>query len=185
MGDPKKRRKKFERPRMVWNTERISEEKALVKEYGLKNLREVWSAKNVLKKKRQNARKLLALNLEEREKREKELLESLIDLGVLKENASLENVLVLTAKDLLERRLETIVFRKGLALSIGQARQFIVHGHIAVDSRKVSSPGFIVRKSLEDKVSYYGKPIVLEVKKKAKDLRKEFEEVKTEGAKNE
>ncbi|MCQ4335807.1 MAG: 30S ribosomal protein S4, partial [Sulfolobales archaeon] len=52
-------------------------------------------------------------------------------------------------------RLQTIVFKKGLARTIHQARQLIVHGHIAIGGRRVTSPGYIVKKSEEDLIDFY------------------------------
>ncbi|NGN63068.1 30S ribosomal protein S4 [Streptomyces sp. A7024] len=50
----------------------------------------------------------------------------------------------------LERRLDALVLRSGLARTIYQARQMVVHGHIAVNGRKVDKPSF--RVSPEDVV---------------------------------
>lgn len=44
----------------------------------------------------------------------------------------------------LERRLDNVVFRLGLASTRAAARQLVGHGHILVNGRKVSSPSFIV-----------------------------------------
>lgn len=190
MGDPKKRRKIYESPRKPWDKARIEEENKLKEFYGLKNKREIWRSKTILRGKRQNARKLLAKPLEERLKREKELLNSLMRLGVLREKAVLDDVLTLSVNDLLERRLQTIVWRKGLSNTTKQARQFIVHGHIAVNGRKVDRPSYLVPKEEEEKIKFYGKPIELLIKKSAKaeikeekvsskdELRKKFEETK-------
>lgn len=181
MGDPKKRRKSFEKPRKVWSAERLAKDRALQKDYGLKNMREIWKAESFLRNKRQNARKMLALSIEQRDKREKELIGSLARIGILNKNASLDDILGLRVEALLERRLQTIAFRKNLALSQKQARQFITHGRIAVDGKKVSVPGFIVPKDLEATVGYFKEPIKLNVpEKKQKNLKKEFEEAKPE-----
>ena len=45
----------------------------------------------------------------------------------------------------LERRLDNVVLRLGLAASHAQARQFVRHGHIRVNDRKVNIPSFLVR----------------------------------------
>ncbi|MFH8474422.1 30S ribosomal protein S4 [Streptomyces sp. NPDC018000] len=45
----------------------------------------------------------------------------------------------------LERRLDALVLRSGIARTIYQARQMVVHGHIEVDGRKVDKPSFRVR----------------------------------------
>ena len=45
----------------------------------------------------------------------------------------------------LERRLDNVVFRLGMAASRREARQMIGHGHVQVNGRKVSIPSFIVK----------------------------------------
>lgn len=45
---------------------------------------------------------------------------------------------------LLERRLDSVVFRLGLAPSIRAARQLVGHGHVRVDDRRVDRPGYLV-----------------------------------------
>ncbi|WP_405150728.1 30S ribosomal protein S4 [Sphaerisporangium sp. NBC_01403] len=46
---------------------------------------------------------------------------------------------------LLESRLASLVLRSGLASSIYAARQYVNHGHITVDGRKVDIPSYLVR----------------------------------------
>ncbi len=45
----------------------------------------------------------------------------------------------------LERRLDNVVLRLGMAGSHAQARQFVRHGHIRVNGKKVNVPSFLVR----------------------------------------
>ena len=47
--------------------------------------------------------------------------------------------------ELLERRLDNVVFRAGFARSIPAARQLVNHGHVQVDGRRVDIPSFRVR----------------------------------------
>ena len=148
--------------------------------YALKNKRELWRIETILRRKRKNARNLLALPLEERLKREKELLGSLNKLGLLSREATLDNVLSLTSDSLLERRLQTLVWRKGLATTPKQARQFIVHGHISVNGKKLDRPSYLVKKDEEGKIAYHKKELFFDEKKKVKtkeEKKKEFEEV--------
>ena len=190
MGDPKKRRKKYSKPRKSFQRERIDKEKEVKKAYGLKNRREFLKAESIIRKKRTNARKLLALGLENRLKREKEIVDSLKKMGILQGNPSLDDVLTLTPEALLERRLQTIVWRKGLANTEKQARQFITHGHIAINGKKVDKPSYSVSAEEEKNLSYYGKEMILEQKKEHKkvaeekknELKEEFEEAKGEDA---
>jgi len=151
MGDPKKQRRRYSRPKHPWKAERISEEGELCKKYGLKNKKEVWRAKSTIGRFRQQARLLLGLSGEELEKEKRELLDKLNKLGIL-ETRSLDDVLALTVEDLLERRLQTLVYRKGMANTIRQARQLVVHGHVLVGDSIVNVPGYIVPKDKEENI---------------------------------
>jgi len=152
MGDIRKIRRKYDVPTHPWEADRIEEEKRLQRDYGLKNKREVWKAQKKLKKFRSQAGNLLTARSEEAEKQKRQLVEKLNRLGILKEEASLDDVLLLTINDILDRRLQSLVYKKGLANSLKQARQFIVHGHISVGGKEVTAPGYLVEKGEE--ISY-------------------------------
>ena len=108
----------------------------------------------MLSKTRGIARSLIGRPPEERVKMENELLARLKKMGMLDETAVLDNVLDLSIEDLLERRLQTTVFRKGLARTIFQARQLITHGHITIGNRRITVPSYIVSREDEPKVIY-------------------------------
>jgi len=154
MGDPKKQRKKFDTPRFRWRKDVLQEELKLLGQFGLRNKHELWRHKTALSKNRSIARSLISKTPEERAKMENELLAQLKKKGILQETAVLDNVLDLTIEDILERRLQTIVFRKGLARTVSQSRQLITHGHITIDGRRVTVPGYIVLKEAEAKIAY-------------------------------
>jgi small subunit ribosomal protein S4 len=154
MGDPKKPRKKYETPRFPWQTDTLQTELRLIGEYGLRNKKEFWRHRTMISKFRGIARSLLGMSVEERRKREKQLLNRLYRLGILLEEAKLDDVLDLSIEDLLERRFQSLVFRKGLAKSMYQARQLIVHGHVAIEGRRLSSPGYLVLRGEEAKIGY-------------------------------
>ena len=154
MGDPKKQRKKYETPRFPWQTDVLQEELKLLGQYGLRNKHELWRHRTSLSKFRGIARSLIGKTPEERRKMEKELLTRLKKLGIIHETAALDDILDLTIEDALERRLQTIVFRKGLSKSIYQARQLITHGHIAIGKRRVTVPSYLVTKEEEKKITY-------------------------------
>lgn len=154
MGDPRKPRKKWEGPKHPWIKERLLKELELVGRYGLKNKKELWIAATMARKLRHQARSLLALPEHVRAERERALLDRLYRMGLVDKNATLDDVLGLTAEHILERRLQTIVFKKGLAKTIYQARQLIVHGHIAIGGRRVTSPGYLVTREEEDLIDY-------------------------------
>ena len=129
----------------------------LIGEYGLRNKHELWRQETMLSKFRSTARTLIGETPEERKKMEDEILIRLKKLGVLDETAVLDNVLDLTIEDILERRFQTIVFRKGLAKTMQQARQLIGHGHMTIGNRRVTTPGYIVPKQEDDKITYTAK----------------------------
>lgn len=165
MGDPKFTRRKFERPTHPWIADRIKEEWAIGKKYGLKSKRELWKVQFFLRECRAQARSLQAKLRLENEQAKKEtslLLRRLNRLGILKEGASsVDDVLALTIDTVMGRRLESIVFYKGLARSPKQSRQFITHGHIIVNGRRVTIPGYLVRKDEEDKIEFHSRsPLV-------------------------
>lgn len=155
MGDPRKPRKKYTTPRHPWRKDVLINEMKLMGSYGLRNKRELWKAATVIRYFRHRARSLLAAPPEIREKEEKALIARLTKMGLLKEGARLDDVLNLRVEDYLERRLQTIVYRKGLAKTLHQARQLIVHGHIAVKGRRITSPGYIVSIDEEPFVDYF------------------------------
>jgi len=154
MGDIKKQRKKYDTPRFPWRTDIMQQELKLIGEYGLRNKHELWRQETMLSKFRGIARTLIGETPEQRQKMENELLLRLKKLGILPETAVLDDVLDLTIEDLLERRFETIIFRKGLAKTIQQARQLITHGHITIGNRRVTIPGYIVPKLEESQIVY-------------------------------
>jgi len=161
MGDPKRHRKKYVTPRKPWDKVRLEREAQLVIKYGLRNKRELWRFENILRKYRRVARDLLSkVNLPGREgelarAKANAVIKKLVRLGILKEDATLDDILNLTVEDFLERRLQTLVYRLGLAKTIKQARQLITHGHIAIDGRRVTAPSYIVEKDEESKIGYY------------------------------
>jgi small subunit ribosomal protein S4 len=161
MGDPKRHRKKYVTPRKPWDKVRLEREAQLIIKYGLRNKRELWRFENILRKYRRVARDLLSkVNLPGKEgeiarAKANAVIKKLARWGILEENATLDDILNLTVEDFLERRLQTIVYRQGLARTIKQARQLIVHGHIAVDGRRVTSPSYIVEKDEESKIGFY------------------------------
>ncbi len=184
MGDTRKPKKQYETPRKRWDKQRIEAEKKIKETYGLKNKKELRRIELMLKKKRENAKKLLALSTEQRGNREKELLSSLERLGILPRGSTLSDVLGLTNIEFLERRFETIAWRKNFAKTTKQARQFITHGHLMINGQKITSPGYLVKKEEENKIQWVKKPLELEPKKQLKkteekqNLKKEFEETK-------
>jgi len=158
LGDPKFSRAKYERPSHPWEAERIKAENELLKKYGLKNKKELWRSEFRLRRFRQRARELQArvrTGDRQAEKEREELLRRLGRIGLLPlEGTTLDDVLGLDVEALLSRRLQTFAFLKGLAFTPHQARQFIVHGHVSVDGRRVTIPGYLVNRTEESAIVY-------------------------------
>lgn len=152
----RKLKKKLKKPRKPWDKERIEREKEIIKKFGLRRKREIWKAESILRNFRRRARELAASGNKEEEKT---LLEKLSRMGLLKNKAGLSDVLGLNVESIIERRLQTIVFKKGLANSPKHARQFITHGHIAIDGRRTIYPSYLIPVELEKKISFYKKPL--------------------------
>lgn len=159
MGDPKKLRKKYNTPSKVWSSERIAREHDLRNKYGLRKLKEVWLSESELRRIRKNVRSVLAgLKSDETGK---QIIDRLARYNIVKPDSTLDDLLILGVDALLERRLQTIVFRKGLAHSLKQSRQLITHGFITVRNRRITSPSYVVRADESEEIRYY-KPINLE-----------------------
>ncbi len=151
MGDPKKHRKKYERPYKPWDRKFLEESNRLAGEYGLRNKRELLRVSYLARKYRRIARELIA-NPEEAERELEPVLKKLKRLGVLSQDATLDDMLDLSVEQFLERRLQTLVWRKGFAKTPYMARQLITHGHIRVAGRRIKQPGYLVTLDEEDKI---------------------------------
>jgi len=154
MGDPKRQRRKYDTPRFPWRKDILGEELKLLGTYGLRNKHELWRHETSLSKFRGIARSLIGRPAEERMRMENELLTRLKKIGVLQETAVLDDVLDLSIEDVLERRLQTLVFRKNLTKTVHQARQLVTHGHITLNGRRVTVPGYIVSREEEKTLNY-------------------------------
>lgn len=158
MGDPKFARKHYQTPSHPWDGPRISEEKMIVRKYGLKNKRELWKIQTILRNLRRQARELQArLNTSDEQaiKEVDALLKRLIRLGLLSSKSDLNDVLSLEVEALLVRRLQTQIYLKGMARTVKQARQLIVHGHIGIDGRKVTVPSYMVADTETGVIDFY------------------------------
>lgn len=160
-------KKKWKGPRHPWIAEQLSRELELLGTYGLRNKRELWRAHTELSRIRRQARQLLAAPEEVRVREERKLLDSLYRKGLVGDKATLDDVLGLTIEDLLERRLQTIVWKKGLSKTIYQARQMVVHGHIEVRDKEVDVPGYMVSREVEETVKIReSSPMLMQVEEK-------------------
>jgi len=190
MGDPKFSRRKYDTPAHPWEGDRIKEENELLMKYGLKNKRELWRAKSYVRTLRAQSRELqarLRSGDPQAKKETDQLLTRCARLNLLtQEGATLNDVLILNVEAVLSRRLQTVLYRKGLAYTPKQARQLIVHGHAAIGPRRVTIPGYIVRRGEEELVQYHEtspiandlhpmrpKPEDVKAKLEAEDAKKE------------
>ncbi|MFZ3077559.1 MAG: 30S ribosomal protein S4 [Candidatus Aenigmatarchaeota archaeon] len=142
---------KFEKPHKPWDRTRLESEREILSAYGLRRKQEIWKVESILRVFRKTARELEA---KKDKAREETFLNRIRKLGLVSNSAVLDDVLALEAGSILDRRLQTIVFRKGLASTLKQARQYIVHGHVTVDGRKSSWPSLIVDAEKEKTVAF-------------------------------
>ena len=138
----------YKRPKRPYDKERITKEKKILKEFGLRRKKEVWRAESLLRNFRRRAQSLLARSDDQKQK---ELFDRLNKLGLKVEK--LDDVLILDLEHILARRLQTIVYKKGLAKTIKEARQLIVHRHVIVDDRKIWYPSYLVTAEKEANIS--------------------------------
>ena len=154
MGHPKKQRKKYSGPTHPWQADRLKREAVLMKEYGLKNKKELWKMGSTLRNFKKQAKSLISRTDEQSRTEINLLLQKLYKLGLLESGAKIENVLDLDIRNILNRRLQSLALKKSLARSTKQARQFIVHEHIFVADKKIDSPSYLVKRNEEDKITF-------------------------------
>ena len=149
MGDPRKAKKSYTRPRSIWTSDQISSELYIVGSYGLRNKKELWKAQTEIARIRNQARSLLSLPIEVRQEKETKLLNYLSRFGLVTSSSTLDDILNLKIEDILERRLQTMVMKRSNLKSPYQARQIVVHGHVSIGNRKINLPGYLVKKDEE------------------------------------
>jgi len=152
MGDPKLSRKVWKKPKRPLNYDLMMDELKTLGTFGLKTKKELWKTQTELSRVRLQARSLLALRQEERERKEPILIQSLSKIGLVDQNSTLDDVLNLQVNDLLSRRLQTMAQRKLFFKTPYQARQAIVHGHIMIGDSVVTIPSYIVKTDEETKI---------------------------------
>ncbi len=153
MGDPRRLKKKYKNPIHPWQKSRMDDESILTKEFGLKNKRELWKMDSVARRFTESAKRLIRTSNPQSEKERNQLIEKIYNMGLAPaKNVPLDNALGLTVRNILERRLQTLVYRKGIANTIKKARQFITHGHIMVGTTVITSPSHIITRSEEEKI---------------------------------
>ncbi len=181
MGNPRKTRKTYQGPSHPWQKTRIDEEKRLKDKYYYKNKKELWKVTSKLRNYRRQARRLIPLlGTSQGELEKKQIVDKLSLYGLVTKDAQLDNILKLEIEDILNRRLQTLVYRKGLANTIKQARQFITHGLVKINNNTINSPSYMVKVSEEAGITLESR-IEERLKSRQKaELQKEVENVKTE-----
>lgn len=165
MGDPRHLKKKFKKPKHPFQKERMMEELEFLGKYGLRNKREFWKSRTILGNWRKLARHSRTLVKEKSIEAQQTLIQKLNRLGIIGSEAEFEDILLLTVEDVLKRRLQTVVYEKGLASTIYQARQYITHGHIQVGAKKIDAPSYIVKREEEDFIRFAPNSPLTETKK--------------------
>ena len=145
MGDPRLPRRVWKKPKRPLNYDLKMSELKTLGEFGLKTKRELWKAHTELSRLRNQARSILALGQDVRQNKEPILIRSLVKVGLVPENSTLDDVLNLQVVDMLSRRLQTIVMKNLGFKTPYQARQAVTHGHIMIGERIVDIPSYVVR----------------------------------------
>ncbi|MAG07299.1 30S ribosomal protein S4 [Candidatus Pacearchaeota archaeon] len=160
-----KKHKLFERPKDKFDLQRIKSENEIVKNFGLKNKKEIWKAKAKLDNFRRQAKKLIGADVEQQEK----FLSKLKKLGFIVSNPV--EVLALKEEDILGRRLQTIVAKKGFANTQKEARQLITHKKIVINGEVINKPSYLVNVDEENEIKLLKKVV------KAKPVEEKKENV--------
>lgn len=154
MGSPIRTRNKYATPMHPWEKERLVQEKKIMQDYGLVNKKEIWKVSSKLKDFKDNAKSLVAKSGGQAEKERKQLADKLKAYGLV-ESDSLDEILGLNVERLLDRRLQTMLVKKGLARSVKQARQMITHRHVSVNGKMITAPGYLVSIKEEESIHFY------------------------------
>jgi small subunit ribosomal protein S4 len=169
---PKRKRKQYSRPGKPFDKIRIEEENVLVEKYGLKSKREIWKADAAVRRIRNLAKQLITKSDTDK----KEFVERLQKKGFKVEGIS--DALALDIEDWLKRRLQTIVYSKGLTTTPKQARQLIAHKHVSIGDQTVNIPSYQVNLDEESQVKLN---VVLKIKKPEKSKMEKIKDEILEG----
>ena len=156
MGDPRRLTPHFNTPGHPWQKDRIEVEKKMLKEYGLKNKTEIWRLNTKIKGFAQQAKNLIAATGTQAEREKDQLFQRLQKLGLIQAGAKLDDILGLTLKNILDRRLQSVVHKKGFSRTTKQARQFITHNHVSVSGKIITAPSYLVLQAEEPSVEILG-----------------------------
>lgn len=151
MGDIKKIRKKYSKPAHPWRIARIEEENKICMEYGIPQKTELWKTISKLESYKNQAKTLSSSTTAQAEKEMNNLLQKLKGYKLIEQESS-DAILGITLKNVLDRRLQTLVVKKGLSKTMKQARQMITHRHVLINNKIISSPSYLVKVSEESNI---------------------------------
>ena len=185
MGDPRKHRKKYTTPMHPWQKERLDAEREIRTKYGTRNKKEIWKMNSKLKSFFVGAKKANSAKSEQDKLEAEQLLTRVRKLGLIAETQGADAILDLQLASIMERRLQTIVLKKGLARTAKQARQFITHEHILIGNKKITSPSYLVTLEEEGLISFdhksaFNDPMHPERAKAEGEDAKKLKEIKKE-----
>ncbi len=193
MGIVKKLRKKYVFHKKRWDKKTIDDEKILTTDYALKNKKEIRRAEFLIAKFKRRAKILNKTTKLKESKDALNFIDSLKKKGFLEEDVVvLDKILDLKISDILERRLSTLVYKKKLAKTPSQARQYVIHQHIKVGERVITSPSYLTSKEEEENIQFFGRSAlanpdhparVFVVEKKTTEYKLEEEPIKEETVK--
>lgn len=157
MGLPIKHKTKMVSHKKKWDKNTIVEEAVFVTDYALKNKKEIRRAEALLSKLKTIAKNFNKTTETKESAGAKQFVNKLKAQGYLTEEAtSLDEILDITLRELFERRLAAVLYKKGLAKTPGQARQFVVHGHVEVNGQVVTAPSYPVTVKDAETVAFIG-----------------------------
>lgn len=185
MGDPRKHRRKYSTPGHPWQKERIDRENKLSEDYGLKNKKELWRHDSMLKQFKIQAKDLISRNDKQAEVEQKLFMQRLEKLNLLPADSKLEKVLELKLENILDRRLQTMLVKKGLARTMTQARQFVVHGHVIINGNVVDVPSYLLNAAEESAIQFDPKSPLSDAEHPERQLKSKGSKTNKEEAKKE
>ncbi len=155
MGLPIKHRKTYVSHKKRWDKSTILEEAKVVEDYALKNKKEIRKIEFMLSKFKTIAKSFNSLENANESEDAKKFITSLKSKGFLSaESNTLDDVLNITIRDILDRRLSNIVYKLKLARSPKQARQFVVHRHVRVGGKVIDSPSALISLAQEASIEF-------------------------------
>lgn len=157
MGLPIRHKTKAVSHKKKWDKNTIVEEAVFVTDYALKNKKEIRKAEALLSKLKTIAKDFNRTTETKESAGAAQFVAKLKSQGYLNvEATSLDEVLDITLRELFERRLSTVVYKAGLARTPGQARQFVVHGHVTVNGEIVTAPSYPTTVKDAETVAFIG-----------------------------